>query len=75
MTPKRREALTDSATWWIVIGVMLVAYAVEQGMPLLAVFAYLPIRWGLARIVAACAPPTEAPQAEDFGYEQGGPPS
>lgn len=67
MTDKPRAALLDAAALWILIGVALVALAVHFGHGLLLLAAWFPIRWGVARIARAVAPP--APAEAGFGYE------
>jgi hypothetical protein len=75
MTEQDRRSLLDRAALLLLLGALLVGIAVkrvELGWLLLAFF---PIRWGVARVAAACAPrPSPPPPAgKPFGYEQGGP--
>jgi hypothetical protein len=72
MTDDDRRRLLDAAAFLILGGVVL-AFAVmrAQAYPLI-VFAWFPIRWGVARIVAAARPPAPAPRPlprKPFGYE------
>jgi uncharacterized membrane protein len=66
--------LLDRAALLLVFGAMLIAFGVRNDWPLLIVVAYLPVRWGLVRVVEVCARPSLPPPADrPFGYEQGGP--
>ena len=75
MDAKTRGGLIDLASLWILLGVVLAAVFVRDGLYLLLPFASLPIRWGLVRVVAACRPDSPPPatlREKPFGYEQGG---
>jgi hypothetical protein len=72
---KARATLLDEATWCLLAVLLLVVLALRHDMLGLLLVAWLPIRWGLARVVAACrpAPETTSPATPDrpFGYEGG----
>ena len=66
--------LLDRAALLLVFGAMLIAFGVRNDWPLLIVVAYLPVRWGLVRVVEVCRPPAPVlGRDKPFGYEPGGP--
>jgi hypothetical protein len=76
VTDEARRKLLDVAALWILIGVALVALGVRERHLVLILLAWLPIRWGLVRAVAAARPaPAPPPVDKPFGYESGGPTS
>jgi hypothetical protein len=76
----RRGELLDYAAFWIVLGIVLAVAVMRAQAYVLIAFAWFPIRWGLARAVAAArlpaaVKPKPPPVDKPFGYESGGPTS
>lgn len=73
MNEERRGSLIDWAAFWVTLGVIIVVSAVWTGLPFLLALAWLPVRWGLARAVAAARVPADRPAAGErpFGYDPG----
>jgi hypothetical protein len=56
MNAKIRSHLLDEATWCLLAVLLLVVLALRLDMLGLLLVVWLPLRWGLARVVAACRP-------------------
>lgn len=76
MSEDKRRRLADEAAFCILLGVVLAVAAMRAQAYVLIIFAWFPIRWGVARAVAAARLPADKPPAggADFGYEPDGPP-
>lgn len=75
MNENVRRKLIDHAALHVLGGVAVAAYAVKTGALVFLIVAWLMIRWGVVRAVAAARLPADKPAAGEpyFGYEPDGP--